>query len=97
MTDLEIQAAVDRAVTELARRLRPWAVAMADPEAFAAAFIAAMREEGWRPPLRRPLAHRRGTGAPPDRHADELAKARRDSEAAAASLRTRALNREDTP
>lgn len=86
MTDLEIQAAVDRAVTELARRLRPWAVAMADPEAFAAAFITAMREEGWRPPLRPGpdwRAPRRRPAGPNDEYLNAKA---------------RALNtREDTP
>ena len=52
MTEPEFQRAVDAAVTELARRLRPWVVAGADPDAIAATWIADMRAEGWRPPLR---------------------------------------------
>jgi hypothetical protein len=52
MTDPEIDHEEQRAATELARRLRPWASGMQGPELFAAAFIADLRREGWRPPLR---------------------------------------------
>ncbi|MFG2001734.1 hypothetical protein ACGFNU_21540 [Spirillospora sp. NPDC048911] len=51
MSDVEIEAAENRAVTELERRLRP-IVTIQDPRAFAQRFIADMRSEGWRPPLR---------------------------------------------
>lgn len=52
MADPEIDHEEQRAATELARRLRPWASGMQGPELFAAAFIADLRREGWRPPLR---------------------------------------------
>lgn len=51
MSDVEIEAAENRAVAELERRLRP-IVTIQDPRAFAERFIADMRAEGWRPPLR---------------------------------------------
>jgi hypothetical protein len=55
--DPEVQRAIDTAAHELARRLRPWATAMADPDAFAAAFIEDLHAEGWRPiPKPLPLA-----------------------------------------
>lgn len=51
MSDVEIEAAENRAITELERRLRP-IVTIQDPRAFAEQFIRDMRNEGWRPPLR---------------------------------------------
>lgn len=87
MTDPDIQAAVDRAITELTRRLRPWAVGMADPHAFAAAYVNDyLRAEGWRPPLRPPpdwTSHRRPA---PEAAADT---ARRGAELARRALTTR--------
>ncbi|TDD97590.1 hypothetical protein [Actinomadura rubrisoli] len=51
MSDVEIQAAENRAAGELERRLRP-IVTIQDVRAFAERFIADLRAEGWRPPLR---------------------------------------------
>lgn len=52
MTDPEIIEAEDRAALELTRRLRPWAAAMQDPDAFARAFVNWLRvEQEWRPGL----------------------------------------------
>jgi hypothetical protein len=51
VSDVEIEAAENRAVGELERRLRP-IVTIQDPRAFAERFIADLRAEGWRPPLR---------------------------------------------
>lgn len=51
MSDVEIEAAENRAAAELEKRLRP-IVTIQDPRAFAEQFIADMRAEGWRPPLR---------------------------------------------
>jgi hypothetical protein len=48
----EFQPAINAAVRKLERRLRPWAPMMADPHAFAAAYVAEdLLAEGWRPPL----------------------------------------------
>ncbi|MFF5261315.1 hypothetical protein ACFY4C_20425 [Actinomadura viridis] len=55
MSDAEIEAAENRAITELERRLRP-IVTIQNPRVFAERFIADMRAEGWRPPLRPPPA-----------------------------------------
>jgi hypothetical protein len=52
MADPEIDHEEQRAVAELARRLEPWADGMKGHQLFAAAFIADLRREGWRPPLR---------------------------------------------
>ncbi|MCP2339197.1 hypothetical protein [Actinomadura rupiterrae] len=72
--DPELQRAVDAATRELSRRVAHVA-ALADPDAWAAAFIAAMCEEGWRPvprpaeaviasgPRDPDLAHRRAAEA----------------------------------
>ena len=51
MSDVEVEAAENRAITELERRLRP-IVTIQDPRAFAEQYIRDMRTEGWRPPLR---------------------------------------------
>lgn len=51
MSDSEVEAAENRAIAELERRLRP-IVTIQDPHAFARQFITDMRAEGWRPPLR---------------------------------------------
>ena len=48
----EFQRDIDAAVRKLERRLRPWAPMMADPHAFAAAYMDEdLLAEGWRPPL----------------------------------------------
>lgn len=71
-TDPEIAAAVRAAERALAGQLAGWATGMKDPAAFAQRFIAAMRAEGWRPPLRpRPEWHpvrRAPPGAPGDEY-----------------------------
>lgn len=60
VTDPDIERQEQRAATELARRLKAFATELCvrDLEAFAAAFVADLRAEGWRPPL----------GPPPARH-----------------------------
>ncbi|HEY9367544.1 hypothetical protein [Streptomyces sp.] len=91
MTDPDFQPAIDDAINELARRLRPWAVGMADPHMFAATWIADMRAEGWRVPLR--------PAPKPYKPTPEVAAAtaRRGAELARRELAAReALNREDT-
>jgi hypothetical protein len=69
VTDPDISRQEQRAAAELARRLTAFAneLLARDLDAFAAAFIADMRAEGWRPPL----------GPPPTRrtHVPEVAKA----------------------
>ena len=90
MTDPELQPAVDQAVRELARRLRP-VTTLRNVEAFAATFVADMRTEGWRPPLRpRPATRQLGTGVPPTQHADELGAARQAAAAASRKLSDKA-------
>lgn len=72
--DPEIQAAIDRAAGELARRLKPWATGMADPYTFANTYIEDLIAERWRPPLGRPPDWRQhGQPAPPT---DEFRAAR---------------------
>lgn len=51
MSDVEITYAEQRATDELERRLRP-IVTIQDPRAFAERFIADLRAEGWKPPLK---------------------------------------------
>lgn len=64
--DPELQAAVDRAVTALATRLRPWATAMADPDAFARTFMEHLYggPDHWRPWPRSDRIPPRGEGDP---------------------------------
>lgn len=42
----DVQAAIDRATRELARRLEPWAAGMADPYAFARDYVEWQHEHG---------------------------------------------------
>lgn len=72
----ELAAAISQAEGALAHRARAWYVA--DPEAFASEFVAALRRQGWRwhPALRTDEAWRPGhepPGAPPP---DEYRQAR---------------------
>lgn len=89
MTATDQDAAAERAAQELAKRLRPLVPPplLLDAEAFARAFIAAMRAEHWRciPPPR-PVAIAREAGTPPDAHAAELEAARRRCEAASSKI-----------
>jgi hypothetical protein len=47
--DPDVQHQIDRAIRALASRLRPWAGAMQDPDAFAARYVEDLYAEGWRP------------------------------------------------
>jgi hypothetical protein len=64
MTDHDIERAAEIAARELARRIRA-NPDPADPDAFARAFIADLRAEGWRPIPRTPAIERQAAGSPP--------------------------------
>jgi len=64
MTTYEIDQAAETAAHELARRIRA-NPAPADPDAFAKAFIADLRAEGWRPIPRPQPIQCRPAGDPP--------------------------------
>lgn len=73
MSAPETRPAVIRAIRALAHRLRP-ITSIQDPERFAADFLQALIDEGWRPPLPTPPPRRQpGTGHPPS---DEFRQAR---------------------
>ncbi|WP_395109807.1 hypothetical protein [Actinomadura sp. SCN-SB] len=68
MTDRDptLQAEMDRAAAELARRIRPWATGMADPDSFARRFVEDLHAEGWWPhPRPLPIAPK-GPPSPPN-------------------------------
>lgn len=85
MTATDPDAATERSIRELERRLRMFLPPplLADANAFSAAFHRWQSAEHWRciPPAPNVIAARR-EGDPPDPHADELGAARKACEAA---------------
>lgn len=90
-TPLELGPAGERAAAELTKRLRAIVPAslLADPDGFSRRFMLDAIADGWRwrPSITPPAAAKRGSSAPAEAHADELAAARARCEEAARALR----------
>jgi hypothetical protein len=83
MTDRDpaLQAAIDRAVRALATRLRPFADAMKDPDAFARQYVTDLYDEGWRPWPRPPVITQHARPGDYRRGAEEAREALREAKA----------------